>query len=218
MVSIELVLLHHDDELLAIDKPAGLRSTRERDDDHDNVEAVAAAQLGRRVWAVHQLDQDTSGVLLLVTRRALVAGWQKKLAAGSKRYLALVGGVMAEQQLTIDAPLLREGRAGRTLISDAGKPASTRVKVVARGEQGTAVLCLPQQGRTHQIRAHLAHAGHALLGDRRYASPPSTVIARHALHLWQVKAAGLSFTAPLPADLLGLAGALGLTLPDRPPR
>lgn len=218
-MAASLSLLHDDGDLIVVDKPAGLRSTRERDTDEDNVEAALAAQLGRRrLWAVHQLDRDTTGPLLLVTRKALVAAWQKKLAAGSKRYLALVHGVMAGDPRTIDAALRRDRDAGRTVVDDSGKPATTRVKVVAHGEEASAVICLPQQGRTHQIRAHLAHVGHPLLGDSRYGAPPSSMLSRHALHLWQLKVAGSVFVAPVPDDMRSAAAALVLSLPDPPPR
>lgn len=212
------VLLNTDDDILVVDKPPGLRSTREHAADEDNVEAALEKQEGARLWAVHQLDKDTSGVFVLVKHRRLVSEWQKKLAAGSKRYLALVHGEVLLHRQSVDAPIKRSAQARRMVVSKDGKTAVTSLRVLSRARDATAMLCAPRQGRTHQIRVHLAHLGHPLLGEQRYMSPASVAGCRHALHLWQVKIAGRHFIAPIPSDISALAQGHGLQLPEKPPQ
>ncbi|MFZ9886055.1 MAG: pseudouridine synthase, partial [Myxococcota bacterium] len=94
MIHAEPCIVFEDGGLIALDKPPGLLSTGRQRDDADSAEGWLRALLGREVWALHQLDRDTSGLLLFVTRRTLVEPWQRRLAhrRTHKRYLAVVHG------------------------------------------------------------------------------------------------------------------------------
>lgn len=219
-----IVILAERDGLVVIDKPAGLRSTGDDLDDPDCAQGQLMALLQRRrVWAVHQLDRETSGLNLFVTQKALVEQWRRRLSApgGGKTYVALVHGepLVATR---VDVPLGRarraDGREVPAVVRTGARGAKEAVTLVepfdARGGAGV-VLARPLTGRTHQVRLHLAWLGHPLLGERLHREPPSGAHGRHALHAWRLDLGdGVSFEAPLPADLRALAAALGLNLPS----
>jgi 23S rRNA-/tRNA-specific pseudouridylate synthase len=192
---------------LILDKPPGLATTGRNLDDPDCLQHVVGEALGRRVWAPHQLDAGTSGVVVFVERRALVERWQKRLRAPSthKDYLAVVHGAPDFDKTLVEAPV-------------AGKPSRTLVRVLDRAAKSALVEARLLTGRTHQVRVHLAHAGHPLLGERRYREPPSEGFGRPALHAWRLRwnddeGAEQRVTAPLPDDLTALLDGLGLRLP-----
>ncbi|WP_277990191.1 RluA family pseudouridine synthase [Pandoraea sp. LA3] len=197
----------------------------------------AAADLPR-AGIVHRLDKETSG--LMVVARTLVAQTDlvRQLQARSvkRHYAALVWG-RAPLRTVVDAPIGRDPRE-RTRMAvvqgQGGKPARTRVVTVASAEWENSpvslVLCSLDTGRTHQIRVHLSHLGHSLLGDPLYkprhqrpALPGG--FARQALHAWRLGLihpeddSAMHWQAPLPDDMRELMTALGLefdftTLPD----
>ncbi|MEM1413857.1 MAG: RNA pseudouridine synthase [Myxococcota bacterium] len=206
-----LPVLHDAEGLVAVDKPAGLPSTGRTPDDPGSVRFRLEAQLGARVWAVHQLDRGTSGVNLFVRKKALVASWQARLAAGRKTYLAFAHGVPAWDRREVDLALDRV--RGRPALTPSGKPARTQLRVRSRGPAHALVEAWPRTGRTHQIRLHLAALGHPLVGERLHRDPPC---ARHpgpALHCARIAAAGRRLEAPLAEALEALGRTLALPLP-----
>lgn len=205
-------ILLDEDGLLAIDKPAGLESTGRTPDDPGGLQHHVATALRRPVWLVHQLDRETSGVLLMVRRRALVAVWQARLAERStqKRYVALVHGTGARDG-TLDGALRYDRGARRWAVHPEGKAARTHVEVRARSSDACLVLATLETGRTHQARVHLATAGAPLIGERRYVTPPDVSHPRHALHLREIRlASGPRLVSALPEDLCALAARRGL--------
>lgn len=215
MTSPSIAVLHDDAGVVVVDKPAGLESTGKTLDDPRSVQHRLAAQLGKPVWAVHQLDRDTSGVLVFVRRRSLVAPWQDALKRGQKTYLAIVHGRVPWDRRRIDAPLRYSERARRWEVGEGGRSARSDVRVLSRAADASLVEVLLRTGRTHQARVHLAHLGHPLFGERRYREPPCTVHSRHALHAWRLTLAdGQRFEAPIPGDLQQLAEKLALSLPS----
>jgi 23S rRNA-/tRNA-specific pseudouridylate synthase len=200
---------------IVVNKPAGLPTTGRTVDDPSCLQHQLAAALGRAVWAPHQLDAGTSGAVVFVDQRALVQRWQRTLRAPSthKDYLAVVHSEPSFEKQLIEAPV-------------GGKPARTLVRVLdARGGYALVQARL-LTGRTHQVRVHLAHVGHPLVGERRYRQPPSEDFGRPALHAqrlrWRERGdddgpaqdAERIVVAPLPDDLAELLTQLGL----RPPR
>ncbi|MFJ2995126.1 RluA family pseudouridine synthase [Pandoraea sp. NPDC087047] len=191
-----------------------------------------------RAGIVHRLDKETSG--LMVVARTLVAQTDlvRQLQARTvKRYYAALVWGRPPQRTVVDAPIGRDPRE-RTRMAvvqgQGGKPARTRVVTVASAEwEGSPislVLCSLDTGRTHQIRVHLSHLGHSLLGDplykprhKRPALPGD--FSRQALHAWRLGLihpeddSAMHWQAPLPDDMRELMAALGLefdfsTLPD----
>lgn len=188
-----LDILYRDDDLIAIHKPAGLLVHRSNIDRHETRFAVQLLrdQIGRRVFPLHRLDKGTSGVLLfaLDANTARAVGLQFEAATVSKRYLAITRGWPAQQGL-IDHALARQfddyGRRlvpGNTLDSGAREaaalPAVTAYRRLATVELPIAVdrypqsryallELAPQTGRQHQLRRHLKHIAHPIIGDATY--------------------------------------------------
>ena len=224
----ELAILHEDDELVVLDKPAGMHVHPLGDRrEHTLVNALVHHAGGRSggAWAawrphvVQRLDCVVSGVLVVAknaTAKAALVRAQKKREI-VRTYRALVVGRVADDEGVIDAPLGREpGRGYRRAVvaeEQGGRPALTRWKVVERFDGSTLVELEPETGRTHQLRAHLASIGHPIVDDHLYAqrSPaeeplrlgdaPMAPIALHATHLalrHPRSGESLGFDSPLP--------------------
>lgn len=211
---MNLRVLFDEDGVVVVDKPPGLESTGRTPDDPGGVQHHLQQQLRRRVWLVHQLDRDTSGVLVFVRKRSLVAvlSERSRVAGGAdKRYLAVARGRL--EGTTVDAALAYERSLRRWVVRADGKSARTTFVARAVGGDATLVEATLHTGRTHQIRVHAAHLGHPLLGERRYAD--CTRAPRQALHAWRLRLSdGRSFEAPIPEDFVAVASAEGLSLPQ----
>ena len=209
--------------LVAVDKPAGVPVIPGRTETGGPpVRARLEAQLGRRVWVVHRLDRDTSGVLLFAldaaTHRAASLALERGLA--EKRYLALVSPPLAGP-VRVEVPLVPARRARMRVAGpgEDGKPAVTELAPVATFGDVALVEARPLTGRTHQIRVHLRHAGAPLLVDPQYGRPDpvtermlggasdAVVLGRTPLHAARLvlPASGalpaVDVSAPLPADM-----------------
>jgi tRNA pseudouridine32 synthase/23S rRNA pseudouridine746 synthase len=190
-----LVIVHADRDMVVVDKPPGLLSVPGRFEPDCALSRVAAEH--GTVYAVHRLDMDTSGLLILALRRkaeaALHAQFRERTV--EKSYLAIVHGEVKADDGLIDLPLLRQG--GRPPLSvvdhDQGKPARTRYRVLDRGHGRSRLHLVPETGRTHQLRVHLLSLGHPIVGDTFYATdvPGTADEPRMLLH-----AATLSFAHP----------------------
>lgn len=170
--------------------------------------AAMNAMLTVRPGLVHRLDRATSGLMLIAkNQRALSIlsrHFHRRLV--EKRYLALVHGIVAEDELIIDAPIGRdpEGQPFWRAMKD-GKAAETRLRVLERknGEL-TLVELEPVTGRTNQLRIHCAHKGHPIIGDEWYGSNVSMRLCLHAARLaFRHPANGerMEFHSPLPAEI-----------------
>jgi len=208
-----------------VDKPAGLPSTGRDRDDPDSLEHLVAQHAGRLVWAVHQLDADTSGVIVFVARKSLVAEWTRRLSLhGEKRYLAICHGAPRFAETLVDAPLAPTGLRGAASWrvarpGDAGACAArSRVRVLDATPAHALLEVTLLTGRTHQARLHLAHLELPLVGEKVYRTPPSTEHGRQALHAHAIAfddgRAPQRLVAPLASDLCALARRLGLRVPD----
>jgi 23S rRNA pseudouridine1911/1915/1917 synthase len=183
-VRSRIPLLFEDDRLLVVDKPAGLLTVPSSPDARDEDTAVSrvreyVAFLRPRnpyVGLVHRIDRDTSGAVMFAldpdTRHALI-----ELVSAhriDRQYLALVHGALREEKGRIDAPIHEEYEGGRRRIAARGEPARDAVtywKVRERFGTAAALIELTlETGRQHQIRIHLAHVGHPILGDRTYGA------------------------------------------------
>jgi len=176
--SLGLRIVHADDALLVVDKPAGLlavpgRGEAGRDNLATRVQAAFADAL-----VVHRLDQATSGLILFgrgaAAQRVLSMAFERRAVA--KRYVAVVEGQPATSSGCIDAPLAADWahRPRQRVDMEHGKPSLTHWTVLSRDEpDGAARLLLePVTGRSHQLRVHMQHIGHAIRGDALYALAP----------------------------------------------
>jgi len=218
-------ILYDDGRIVALDKPPGLPSTGRDRDDPRSLEHRLARHLGRTVWAVHQLDAYTSGVLLFALRKSLVPIWAERLRRhGTKRYLAICHGRPAFAEKLVAAALAPTGLRTPPFWRIAGeaeagaRDARTRLRVLGATDRHALLEATLLTGRTHQARLHLAHLGHPLVGERVYRTPPCEGHPRHALHAHAIEfdddLVPRRIHAPLPNDLRTLAGRLGLELPD----
>ncbi|GHV74518.1 hypothetical protein AGMMS49940_18200 [Spirochaetia bacterium] len=193
-----LVLLYEDRDILVVDKPPGLLSIAagpERDKTAYWILAEYLRKKGekRRPAVVHRLDRETSGVMLFaksdVVKRKLMAHWDE--AVPERRYLALAEGELAEPCGTIDAPL-GEDRRGRVIVVSGGQRAPFSLNAVTHwkllrvdrspGPRFSLLSLELETGRRNQIRAHLAHVGHPVAGDKRYGAKtdPHSRLCLHA--------------------------------------
>lgn len=212
---LEAALLEEADGLLVVNKPPGWPSTGQTLEDPGCLQHLLMQRLRRRVWAVHQLDKETSGVNLFVRRKALVDHWSQQLKQhGQKVYLALCHGEPAWERHSCHLPLgWLPGQRRRGVVEEGGQSAHTLLERVCVGQGYSLLRALPQTGRTHQIRLHLEALGHPLVGDKRYGpSAPCALHARHALHAAELRVGDRRWSAPLPPDLEALARRLGLKL------
>ncbi len=218
-VPMQLEVVHEDTEVLVVNKPAFLlvhptSPEHTRTLSHGIVHYYLAQGFRAKVRPVHRLDRDTSG-LLLVAKSAWAhhqLDLQLREGAVERRYLALVSGVPQHDEGVIDAPIgkHREHPHLRAVRPQAGERAVTLWRVVERYAHAALLDVVLETGRTHQIRVHLAHAGHPVLGDRPYGGRGLSLIRRQALHAWRLSfrhpATGerLELEAPLPEDLAGV--------------
>ncbi len=216
---IPLSILYEDDELVAIDKPAGMVVHPAHG--HTTGTLVNAALshwpqvanlLGEeRPGIIHRLDKDTSGVIILAKTRPALLDLQAQFKARtvSKQYIALVEGIPDNPEGGIDAPIGRDPRQRKRMaVTREGRPSSTRYHVVEIYEENALLEVYPLTGRTHQIRVHLAWIGHPVVGDAVYGRRKQSIkLARHFLHAGKLTVHSpsggheLTFSAPLPEEL-----------------
>ena len=220
---IPLTIVHEDNALLVVDKPAGLVVHPAAGNlDGTMVNALLHHCAGRlsgiggvaRPGIVHRIDKDTSGLLVVAKTDPAHEFLSRQFAAHSvdRRYTAVVAGVPAPPAGRIEASLARSSanRQKMAIVADGrGKRAVTHYRTVAAFKGAAQIECRLETGRTHQIRVHMASIGHALLGDAAYGRIPGSLagvmqgFARQALH-----AATLGFVHPTTQEKLSFQSAL----------
>ncbi|MCX7819445.1 MAG: RluA family pseudouridine synthase [Kiritimatiellae bacterium] len=203
--AVPIRVLYEDEELLVVDKPAGIVTTGE-----EGVEGRLQRERGEpELRAVHRLDRDTTGCLLLARSAAARERLVEDFRAGRvrKRYRAIAIGRWPAEETEIRRPI--EGRS-----------ALTRVRVIAANAMASHLVLEIETGRTHQIRRHLAGRGHPVAGDPLYSAgvsvgPELRAVPRPMLHAEHLELPGASgrrvaASAPLPADFLEVLRLLGL--------
>jgi len=179
---------------VVVDKPAGLPAVPGRPPALRDCAAARVQAVFPDALVVHRLDMATSGLMLLARGCAHLRTLGRAFAERrvDKRYVAVVQGVMAQDQGSIELPLAADwpNRPRQVVDAARGKPSLTHWRVLARGDGRTRVELTPVTGRTHQLRVHLAAIGHPIVGDALYAPPD--VCARSArllLHASQLELA-----------------------------
>lgn len=250
---IALDIVYEDNALIVIDKPAGLVVHPAAGHAQGTLVNALVAHCGdslsgiggvKRPGIVHRLDKDTSGLMLVAktdkAHRALSKQFAEKTKGPLERgYLAFVWGAPAKPKGTIDAPLDRHPRArDKRAVREGGRHAVTHWQILERfaGRDdkpvASLIACTLETGRTHQIRVHLAHFGHPILGDATYSTGFKTkatqlptearaafeALGRQALHAYRLSFEHpdsgdlLEFQSNLPADLRRLYDALSACL------
>jgi 23S rRNA pseudouridine1911/1915/1917 synthase len=219
--AIALPILHEDDDLLVVDKPAGLVV-------HPGSGNWAGTMLNAllhhvpalehlpRAGIVHRLDKDTSGLLVVAKNEPTQVALVRQLQARTvkRTYLALVRGKVVGPG-KVDAPIGRHpSQRTRMAVVASGKPAVTHYRVRKRFAAHTLLECDLETGRTHQIRVHLASIGYPLEGDPVYAGRAPSAFGRQALHAWKLAfihpstGEAARFESPLPDDFKALLEGL----------
>lgn len=184
-----LCLVHEDERLLVLAKPSGQVVIPGRGDAGLPLNRQAEAYAGRRLYVVHRIDREASGLVVFAkdpaAHRELSVAFERRLVR--KRYLAVAVG-RVESPGTLSRPI-REFGSGRMGVHPRGKPARTRWRILRRAPGQTLLEIEPLTGRRHQIRVHLYSIGHPVAGDPLYGGPAAATAApRLMLH-----AAGLAF-------------------------
>ncbi len=215
---IPLEILFEDDDLIVINKPAGLTvhpGAGQRDHTLVNALLSHCATLSgiggkERPGIVHRLDKETSGCLVVAKNDMAHRELSKQFAARTveKIYLALVAGKLRKPAGVIEEKIGRHPvhRQRMRVTSVRGRTAKTEYRVIRSRDQASLIECRLHSGRTHQIRVHLHHLGHPVVGDKIYAPRFAKNFARQMLHAWKLgfrhprTGEWKHFEAPLPAD------------------
>jgi 23S rRNA pseudouridine1911/1915/1917 synthase len=225
---IPLEILFEDNDLIVMNKPAGLvvhpgAGHRE----HTLVNALlnhctTLSGIGgkERPGIVHRLDKETSGALVVAKNDAAHRGLSKQFAerAVEKIYLALVAGKLRKPAGVIEENIARHPvhRQRMSATAPRGRAAKTEYRVVRSSDRASLVECRLHSGRTHQIRVHLHHLGHPVLGDKVYAPRLAKDFSRQMLHAWKLgfrhprTEEWKSFEAPIPDDFKHALATNGL--------
>ncbi len=211
----ELRIVHLDEDLAVVDKPAGLVVHPAPSHSGPTLVSELGDLLGggdpERPGIVHRLDKDTSGLMVVARGPEALAALQAQVRERQveRRYLALAGGRLASRTGTIDAPIGRASKR-RTRMAVAGaasREARTHFEVLELLPRESYVEARLETGRTHQIRAHFAAIGHPLTGDATYGGSARYGLGRQFLHSHRLAfrqpttGARLEFSSPLPDDL-----------------
>lgn len=228
-----LVILYEDDRLVVVDKPAGWPSHPLHPREIGTVANALVARVpacamasidAREGGLVHRLDAGTSGALVAAKTREAYLALRAAFSDGEvhKTYWALVEGRPTRATMAIEAPLITRGGLAKIDYEDEDAlPARTELRVLETGPDVSLVEATAHTGRLHQVRAHLAHLGHPLVGDFRYGAPPRDAVPQQAmLHASSIvlphpaDGRSLRVTAPVPVERRTLWEALlGRVLP-----
>ena len=233
LAAMEACIVFEDARLLAINKPSGLASHGGSGISHGAIETLRALRPRESLELVHRLDRDTSGLLIVAKKRSALTELQALMRENdadegrgiAKRYLALLVGRMPDGVMTVDAPLhigLRQGGERHVQVHPNGKPSLSHFRVLERRGGHSYCEVRIETGRTHQIRVHAQHIGHAVAGDDKYGAPDINKRLREQIGLKRLflHAASLEFAlddgrapylldAPLAPELVDVLDQLG---------
>ncbi|MFD2231653.1 pseudouridine synthase [Alkalimarinus sediminis] len=189
-------IIYQDDDIIVAVKPNGLLSVPGRAPENKDCLISRIQQTRPEALTVHRLDCETSGVVVLAcnkdSQRELSRQFHDRET--QKRYIAVVDGLLADDEGEIDLPLIADwpNRPKQMVDFERGKPSQTRYNVISRSNDTTRLELTPITGRSHQLRVHMLSLGHAILGDRLYGC--DRVIAQSPRML--LHALELGFTHP----------------------
>lgn len=188
---VPLAILHADDDIVVVDKPAGLLSVPGRGPERADCLIARLRAEFPSVLLVHRLDLDTSGVIVfaLTPQAQAHLGQQFENRRTAKRYVALVSGHPAEKRGRVDLPLIVDwpNRPRQKVCHETGRPAQTDWRILRPEGGNTRMRLVPVTGRSHQLRVHMQALGHPILGDTLYASGAAAQGERLMLHAEELR-------------------------------
>jgi 23S rRNA pseudouridine955/2504/2580 synthase len=212
---LEFPIVHEDPAILVVDKPSGVAVHGGSGVSHGVIEALRAARpQAKFLELAHRLDRDTSGLLLIAKKRSALVELHRMLREGEvdKVYLAVVKGNLAKKTLEMRESLHKYVTASgerRVSVHEEGRSAVTRVRRLKAAADYSLLEVELLTGRTHQIRVHLAHAGHPVLGDDKYGDfALNRTLAKQGVQRLFLHAARLGFRHPLSGESVKLESPL----------
>jgi 23S rRNA pseudouridine955/2504/2580 synthase len=213
--SLGLPVVFEDASLIVIDKPSGVAVHGGSGVSFGVIESLRAERAEAKFLELaHRLDRDTSGLLILGKKRSALVELHRMLREGEveKIYLAIAKGSPAKREFDIIESLHKyvtsQGER-RVAVRDDGKAAVTKVKVLKKNASFSLLELRLMTGRTHQIRVHLAHAGHPVLGDDKYGDfPLNRELAKQGVKRLMLHASSLAFKHPLSGAALAFKAAV----------
>ena len=205
----DLVIVYEDDDLVVIEKPAGLLSVPGRLPEHQDSAYLRVLAQFPQAKITHRLDMATSGILMFAKHRDAEVAVSKMFQARTveKHYIALVQGQL-DAEGCVEVPLITdwENRPRQIVHFELGKPAKTLYQALSYDIETdiTRVLLTPITGRSHQLRVHMQYIGHPITGDKLYHPEPTrSPLKRMALH-----ASFLAFKQPLSGKAVAIHGSV----------
>jgi len=208
-------ILYEDGDIVAVDKPEGLAAIPERRPQRRSLLEILQARRRERLYIVHRLDKETSGVILFArtaeAHRRLNQQFEHRLVA--KTYLAVVHGAIDDDEGVIEAGLRQFGSGRVAVDPQRGKASTTEFRVQERFKASTLVEAHPRTGRRHQIRVHLYHLGHSILGDPLYGDKtkqsyyPRLMLHAQTIELKLRSGKNLTLEAPTPESFQAVLDA-----------
>ena len=208
-----LKIVYLDDHIVVVDKRAGLLSMGSEGEKertahrilNDHLKAITGAPT-QTAFIVHRLDRETSGLMIFARSRAIQAELQQNWKAVTKKYLAVVEGVLSKAEGTLRDNLVESKSLRMHRVERGGELAITHYRVLQKGRANSLVEITLETGRKNQIRVQMAGLGHPIVGDRKYGATtdPARRLALHSTNLkfrHPVSGAPMNFHSPLPTRL-----------------
>lgn len=207
---IELPIIYEDNDVIVVNKPAGIIShARGKFWQEASVASFIRDKIkdmeGERGGIVHRLDRATSGIMICAKNEVALRFLQKQFSERKvqKTYLAITANRPSIPEAIIEAAIARDERdPKRFMVSSSGKHAETYYKLVKESDNAFQLELTPKTGRTHQLRVHMAYIGCPIIGDNMYGGEPHDRLLLHAFNL-RIRLPGgkiSNFTAPLPDE------------------
>lgn len=215
VTAVPIPILYEDDDVIAMDKPAGMLTHAQNKFVKEPTVATFLREKGKlegeRAGVVHRLDRATSGVIVGAKHERALGWLQKQFADHTvkKTYIAVVKGAIKQPEAVIDMPIDRNPKAPATFrVGPNGKSAVTHYRVLRENKRYSLVELTPETGRTHQLRVHMQKIGHPIVGDPLYGTGSygdRLYLHAHTLEIALQGGAHKTFTSPIPKEFEELA-------------